>query len=61
MRDPDTIIRIAARDGDLGAFQVVRADAALHHAAAVDGSPKEHLPLAGVPLAVKDNVPVAGS
>ena len=54
----EALDRIAARDGDLGAFQVVRAEAALHHAAAVDGSPKEKLPLAGVPLAVKDNIPV---
>ena len=56
----EALERIAARDGDLAAFQVVRADAALAHAAAVDGSPKEHLPLAGVPIAIKDNVPVEG-
>jgi amidase len=56
----EALDRIGARDGDLGAFQVVRAVAALTHAAAVDGSPKEHLPLAGVPLAIKDNVPVEG-
>ncbi len=54
--------RIAARDGDLAAFQVVRRDAAQREAAAVDGrvAAGESLPLAGVPLAIKDNVPVEG-
>lgn len=54
--------RIAALDPSLGAFQVVRADAALAEAAAVDArvSAGEDLPLAGVPIAIKDNVPVAG-
>jgi amidase len=45
----------------LGAFRVVRTAAALAEAAAVDASPRRaDLPLAGVPIAVKDNVAVAG-
>ena len=52
---------IAERDGDLGAFQVVRAEASLREADAVDGrTDRFALPLAGVPIAVKDNVPVSG-
>jgi amidase len=54
--------RIATRDGDLAAFQVVRRDAATREADAVDArvASGETLPLAGVPVAIKDNVPVAG-
>ena len=54
--------RIAALDPSLGAFQVVRADAALAEAAAVDArvAAGEELLLAGVPIALIDNVPVAG-
>ncbi len=45
----------------IGAFRVVRAAAALVEAAEVDASPRRAvLPLAGVPVAVKDNVAVAG-
>ncbi|MGY1739385.1 MULTISPECIES: amidase [unclassified Blastococcus] len=45
----------------VGAFRVVRREAALAEAAAVDASPERaSLPLAGVPVAVKDNVAVAG-
>jgi amidase len=45
----------------IGALRVVRAGAALAEAAAVDASPRRsELPLAGVPIAVKDNVAVAG-
>ncbi len=52
---------IAQRDGDIDAFQVVRGDRALAEAAAVDArSDRASLPLAGVPVAIKDNVPVAG-
>jgi amidase len=53
--------RIEAIDGELGAFQVVRRDAALAEADAVAArSDLSTLPLAGVPVAVKDNVPVTG-
>ncbi len=54
--------RIAALDPALGAFQLVRAERALAEAEAVDArlAAGEQLPLAGVPIAVKDNVPVAG-
>jgi amidase len=53
--------RIAAVDGEIGAFVRVRADAALAEADAVDASTdRAALPLAGVPIAIKDNVPVAG-
>jgi amidase len=55
------LARIAAREGDIGAFQVVRGPRALAEADEIDrrGDLRE-LPLAGVPLAIKDNVPVAG-
>lgn len=53
--------RIAELDGPVGAFQVVRREAALNEADAVDArADRSVLPLAGVPIAIKDNVPVAG-
>jgi amidase len=55
------LARIEATDGRLGAYQVVRVFAALREADAVDLRPdKDSLPLAGVPVAIKDNVPVTG-
>lgn len=56
------LARIADLDPNLGAFQVVRAERALAEAAEVDArvAAGEHLPLAGVPIAIKDNIPVAG-
>ncbi|MGW6692470.1 amidase [Rhodococcus sp. NPDC054953] len=55
------LTRIARRDPRLGAFVTVRADEARAEAAAVAARPDlTSLPLAGVPIAVKDNVPVAG-
>jgi len=47
----------------LNAFLSTRAEAATAEAAAIDGrtSRGEHLPLAGVPFGVKDNIMVAGS
>ncbi len=56
-----SIRRIVAHDGRLGAFQVVRARAAADEAAEMAVRPDlGTLPLAGVPVAVKDNVAVAG-
>jgi amidase len=53
--------RIDRLDGRLGAFQVVRTFAALREADAVDLRPERFsLRLAGLPIAIKDNVPVAG-
>ena len=53
--------RIAAVDGSVGAFVRVRAAEALKEAEAVDARPdRGDLPLAGVPVAIKDSVPVAG-
>ncbi|MFG2720238.1 amidase [Streptomyces sp. NPDC048416] len=55
------LARIAGDDGRVGAFRVVRAGAALAEADAVGArSDLARLPLAGVPVAVKDNVPVRG-
>jgi len=53
--------RIASLDPRLGAFQLVRAKEALAEAESL-GSRKDlrTLPLAGVPIGIKDNVPVAG-
>src|SRR4051794_37437999 len=52
---------IDAVDARVGAFRVVRREAALAEARAVDTAlTRFALPLAGVPIAVKDNVPVAG-
>src|SRR5215813_4574638 len=53
--------RIAALDPAIGAFQVVRADQAMAEAAALaERDDLAELPLAGVPVAIKDNVDVAG-
>src|ERR1700712_3044669 len=55
------LAHLADVEARIGAFRVVRADAALAEAAAVDAAPdRAELPLAGVPVAVKDNVAVAG-
>lgn len=53
--------RIDRLDPALGAFQSVRTEAALHEAQALETrADLEHLPLAGVPVAIKDNVNLAG-
>ena len=53
--------RIGRRDVAVGAFQVVRRERSLAEADEVDASPNRgRLPLAGVPIAIKDNVPVTG-
>jgi amidase len=52
---------IAAVEARIGAYRVVRTVAALAEAAALDDDPRRAtLPLAGVPVANKDNVAVAG-
>ncbi|MDL2076091.1 amidase family protein [Streptomyces sp. GXMU-J15] len=53
--------RIARLDGQVGAFRTVRREASLAEAEALGArGDLDQLPLAGVPVAVKDNVPVAG-
>jgi amidase len=55
------LARIRQRDGELNAFRTVRTEQALAEADQVDRRPdRATLPLAGVPIAVKDNVPVSG-
>ncbi|MER7491993.1 amidase [Streptomyces pharetrae] len=55
------LARIERLDGRIGAFRVVRAEAALREADEVGArGDLAGLPLAGVPVAVKDNVPVGG-
>ena len=57
----DALTRITDGDPRLGAFQVVRAQAASSEARELAGrADLATLPLAGVPVAVKDNVPLAG-
>jgi amidase len=54
--------RIAALDGRLGAFTVLRTEAVRAEARALEGrGDLEGLPLAGVPVAIKDNVDLAGT
>lgn len=52
----------ARRNPEIGALQVIRHDAALAAAARIDRltTAERLLPLAGVPVVVKDNIPVAG-
>ncbi len=55
------LARIEKHDHAVGAFQLVRADKALAEAAAIDArKDRAKLPLAGVPVVIKDNIPVAG-
>ena len=57
----DHLDYIAAVDAQLSAFRIVRAGAAIAEAEKVDEQPDlSSLPLAGVPIAVKENTPVAG-
>lgn len=53
--------RIEDRDDPIEAFRVVRRECAIAEAEDIDGrKDRATLPLAGVPVAIKDNVPVAG-
>ncbi|ANP50936.1 amidase [Streptomyces griseochromogenes] len=55
------LARIERLDGRIGAFRTVRAEAALAEADEVGSRPDlAELPLAGVPVAVKDNLAVRG-
>src|SRR5215218_2410391 len=55
------LARIAERNPGLCAFRVVRRQRALAEAERIDAHPdRATMPLAGVPVAVKDNVAVAG-
>jgi amidase len=55
------LAHIEAVDARIGAFRVIRRDMALAEAHAIDTAlTRFALPLAGVPIAVKDNVAVAG-
>ncbi|MFF4960056.1 amidase [Streptomyces sp. NPDC001222] len=55
------LARIERLDGRIGAFRRLRADAALAEAEALADRPNlAELPLAGVPVAVKDNLAVRG-
>ena len=57
----DSLSRILVRDPAIEAFQVVREQRALAEADAVDArSDLAQLPLAGVPVAIKDNIQVEG-
>jgi aspartyl-tRNA(Asn)/glutamyl-tRNA(Gln) amidotransferase subunit A len=58
----EALDRLERRDKELGAFLEVSKEAALDEAAQVDARIEEgeNLPLAGVPLAIKDNMWVAG-
>ena len=57
----EALRRIGERDGLLGAFVRVRSDRAMLEAAAMGGrTDLADLPLAGVPVAIKDNIAVAG-
>jgi amidase len=57
----DHLEHIQRYDGIIRAFREVRAAAAMSEAEAVDEQPElGNLPLAGVPIAVKENTPVAG-
>jgi amidase len=53
--------RLELHDAQIGAFQVVRAERALAEAAQLDArADLSSLVLAGIPIAIKDNIPVEG-
>ncbi|XAY04501.1 Putative amidase AmiA2 [Paraconexibacter sp. AEG42_29] len=56
------LARIAGADRQLNSFRTIRSDAARAEADAADArlAAGEHLPLLGVPIAIKDDMPIAG-
>jgi aspartyl-tRNA(Asn)/glutamyl-tRNA(Gln) amidotransferase subunit A len=57
----ESLARIDAQNGALNAFNTVTREQALSHAAAIDAHPhRTMLPLAGVPVALKDNLCTRG-
>jgi len=57
----ESLRRIARRDAAIGAFVIVREQAALAEARVLQARPDlASLPLAGVPIAIKDNIAVSG-
>src|SRR5689334_4306863 len=54
------LARIADADPAIGAFQLVDVEGARRAADELDRTDLQELPLAGVPVAIKDNVAVAG-
>jgi Asp-tRNA(Asn)/Glu-tRNA(Gln) amidotransferase A subunit family amidase len=57
----ESLTSIAAQDSEIGAFQLVDAEGARRAADELADHPDlANLPLAGVPVAIKDNVDVAG-
>ncbi|HEX8100772.1 MAG TPA: amidase family protein [Actinomycetota bacterium] len=52
--------QIERLDARIGAFETVRGERALRDAEALGERDLTQLPLAGVPIAIKDNIPVAG-
>ena len=56
-----SLAQIQRLNPTVGAFEVIRTEKALAEAEALENNPNlQDLPLAGVPIAIKDNVPVAG-
>ena len=55
-----SLAQIERLDSRVGAFEIVRRERALRDAEALGQRDVSELPLAGVPIAVKDNVPVQG-
>jgi aspartyl-tRNA(Asn)/glutamyl-tRNA(Gln) amidotransferase subunit A len=58
----DALARMDAREGEIHAFTTITADRALARAAAIDADPDRwrDRPLAGVPIAIKDNLCMRG-